>query len=393
MRLLFTTWVFPTHGGVFDFMDKAIPYLVGRGHHCMVSALKPRPGSSREFPHIDRDLIHNIGEMPLPSPLSFPLLPFILNIVRTCRRREIDLIFCQDSFFSGLPSVVASAITGVPVVTADHGFVKNSSKPDYWENFGFPLVPAWRTISLLVAKLVIGRSSAVYAPGEDVADSIRGLFRGEDTPRILTFPIGIDTDIYRPNGELRAALRRELSLTGRLVATFVGRLHLESGLENLIEAAAGLEDNGAPIFLIVGDGNLRGHYERMAKSRVPGKFRFVGYSERIPEYLAASDIFVFPKVFAGGHSLALREAMAAGLPCIATKGVDSHDEIIESGRSGILIPPREPEALLAELRRLLDNEELRSRIGGEARRRIVELYSMEEFHDKLGELLSLGEDL
>ncbi len=392
MRVLIVTWVFPTHGGVFNFLEKVISGLSGGEHEFEVVAVEPSPEARRECNYLPEHQIHTVSQVALPSPLSFPLIGMILTVVGIARRGNFDVIFCQDPMFAGIPSLIASGITGIPLLVADHGLVKNFKKEEYWRNFGFQLIIIWRIISLMVMKPVFKISSGIYAPGEDVANAVRGLFGRELTGKITVFPIGIDTERYQPEADLGSEIRRGLSIKKGPVATFVGRLHIESGLDTLIEAASGFDEDTLPIFLIVGDGNLKTGYERLAREKSGGNFIFLGYREDVNPYLAASDIFVFPKIFAGGHSVALREAMAASLPCIATSGVDSHDEIIDDGKNGILVSPGASWELHKALKDLLDNPSLRAKLGTAARNYVIERYGMKIFLDNVKRLLSSLEE-
>ena len=388
MKVLITTWVFPTHGGVFSFLERVIPQLAARGDEFDVMAVAPSSQARRPFPGLPSERVHNVRQLRLPRPFSFPLLSFILATVRTAKTRGCELIFCQDPFYSGIPSLFASKLLDLPLIVADHGMITNFTERDYWHNFGFRLVPAWQMLSRVAIKAVLNGASLLYAPGPDIAERVKGLFGTRAAGKMRTFPIGIDTERFRPSGEARDAVRRELALGNSPTAVFVGRLHVESGLEYLVEAVRLIPEGGRPVVLIVGDGALRPKYEGEAEAKAPGAFRFLGYSDRVPEYLNAADIFVFPKVFAGGYSISLREAMATGLPSIATASVDSHDRIIRTGTDGLLVPARDAGALSREIARLLSNPGLRAALGSEARRTILEHFSMEGFRSQLEELFS-----
>lgn len=386
MRILIPTWVFPTHGGVFTFLSLVVPHLTSEGHLVDVVGIRPSPAARRDFPHLAGNRIHNLRQFPLPSPLSFPLPQFICKLVTLSRTLKADLIFCQDPFYSGIPSCLAAMIVGVPLGLADHGMITNFSRDEYWKNFGFRAVRFWKFISLLAMKLVARNSSFVYSPGGDVSERVSELFGDEAAGKTLTMPIPVDTGRFRRSPEARRSMRTELGLGDRIVAIFVGRLHVESGLEHLIEASRRLAPEERPLFLIVGDGSLRREYEAMAEDSSPGSFTFLGYREDIADLLNAADLFVFPKVFAGGHSVALREAMSTGLASIATAGVDSHDKIIVNGKTGILVPPGDAPSLASAIR-YLGSDEARERMGKLAKDSVERNYGIPPFLGALNELL------
>ena len=97
-----------------------------------------------------------------------------------------------------------------------------------------------------------------------------------------------------------------------------------------------------------------------------GRVHFLGQRRDIPDLLSALDIFVLPS-HSEGVSLALLEAMAAGLPVIAT-AVGGLPEVVTDGENGLLIPPKDPEALAQALARLLADPALAKKLGENARR-------------------------
>ena len=99
-----------------------------------------------------------------------------------------------------------------------------------------------------------------------------------------------------------------------------------------------------------------------------GRVHFLGQRDDIPDLLAALDIFVLPS-HSEGVSLALLEAMAAGLPVIAT-AVGGLPEVVTDGVNGLLIPPQDPEALAQALARLLDDPALAKKLGENARQHV-----------------------
>ena len=162
-------------------------------------------------------------------------------------------------------------------------------------------------------------------------------------------------------------LREQLggSATQPLVLT-PARLNPQKGLRVLLEAVA--EVPGA-LFLLAGDGPERASLEAEAgRLGVADRVRFLGRREDVPQLLAACDVFALPSLYEGS-SLAVLEAMAAGIP-IVSSAIGGTDELIEDGRSGLLVPPGDAKALAAALRRSLGDEELRGSLAARARERV-----------------------
>jgi glycosyltransferase involved in cell wall biosynthesis len=187
-----------------------------------------------------------------------------------------------------------------------------------------------------------------------------------DTP-IRVIPNGVDTDRFAPSAVSAP------SDTVRLC--FVGRLVRQKGLDVLLDALARLVDRSWRLTL-VGDGPERPKLVGQAVALgLAGRFRFVGWTDRdaLPGLLAAHDLFVFPSRDEGMPNAVL-EAMAAGLPVVAT-AIAGNEELVVDGQTGLLVPPGDPAALAQALVRLLDAPGLRGTYGRAGRDRVEREYS------------------
>jgi glycosyltransferase involved in cell wall biosynthesis len=161
------------------------------------------------------------------------------------------------------------------------------------------------------------------------------------------------------------------------VVGLVARLdHRAKGHLELIQAMALLQGRHAFHALMVGGGRRQEEMRDLAGSLGLGeRVHFLGNRRDVPELLGAMDIFVLPS-HSEGVSLAVLEAMAAGLPVIVS-AVGGLPEIIHHEETGLLIPPKDAEALAGSLARLLENPDLAKRLGEKAREHIQEKYSLE----------------
>jgi glycosyltransferase involved in cell wall biosynthesis len=194
--------------------------------------------------------------------------------------------------------------------------------------------------------------------------------------RILVIPNGVDT---RPFSLRRGGFReREGIPADRTVITTVGRLDTQKGLPYLLEAAR-LVTRGRPDlrFLVVGEGprrrDLLRHRDRLG---LKGHVSFLGFRTDIPQILADSDIFVLPSLWEG-MPIVLLEALAAGLPAVATD-VPGVTEVLTDGETGLVVPPKDAGALARALRELLDDPALRRRFAQAGRRRVAEDFGWEK---------------
>ena len=198
--------------------------------------------------------------------------------------------------------------------------------------------------------------------------------RGVDAERILVVPNAVDESFLAPPpepGPVRAALGiRDDEVTVGLVSSFVGY----EGIDTLVRAAALLRDRKAPLrLLLVGDGAERGALERLVEDL--DLRRTAVFTGRVPfcdvrAYYAALDVFVVPRIDARVCHLVTPlkpiEAMASGRPVVAS-AVAGLAEVIEDGRTGVLVTPEDPARLADAVEPLLYDADLRDRLGQAAR--------------------------
>ncbi len=162
----------------------------------------------------------------------------------------------------------------------------------------------------------------------------------------------------------RDAIRADLGLSG-VVFVYVGRLWQGKGIEPLLSAYKALvrEFPDDTSLLLVGDGPEEARIARMAKSE-DLRVTLAGFHQRVdlPRLYAAGDVFVFPTL-GDPYGLVVDEAMAAGLPVISTTAAGEIRERVTDGVNGFLVPPDDPGALKAAMRRLAVDAALRHQMG------------------------------
>jgi glycosyltransferase involved in cell wall biosynthesis len=196
---------------------------------------------------------------------------------------------------------------------------------------------------------------ASVAVGGAVADSFLRMY---GFPPSATIPNGIDTArFWRPEARYRWRCENGFNDDDLLVVS-VGRLVPQKNPLALVKAVSAIP--GMQL-LIVGDGSLR------ARLQGHNRVHLLGLRSDIPEILAAGDIFALASDWEG-LPLAVMEAMAAGLPVVAT-AVGSVPEVVEHGKTGLLVPPGDKSALILALRELAGNHKRRREMGQAARTR------------------------
>jgi glycosyltransferase involved in cell wall biosynthesis len=197
--------------------------------------------------------------------------------------------------------------------------------------------------------------------------------------RTHVVPNGVDVELFRPRP--RTELRAELGLGDEPLFVCVGRLNRGKGTHNALEALAKLRNGASATRLaVVGDGLEREPLEALAgRLGLSGRVLFTGAQppERVAEYLAAADGFLFPTAFAEAAPLVLLQAMASGLPVVASE-LGAIPEVVGRDRSrGVLVRAGDVGGLASELDLLVRDEKLRERLGAAARESAVAEYSLE----------------
>jgi glycosyltransferase involved in cell wall biosynthesis len=157
----------------------------------------------------------------------------------------------------------------------------------------------------------------------------------------------------------------------------VARLDRQKGIDVLLDALAEVPDASA---VIVGDGPERGALVAQAAALgLSGRVTFLGWRDDVRAQLESVDVLVLPSRYEG-LPLVVLEAMLAGVPVVATE-VGGLRECIEPERTGVLVPPGDPRALAAALRRLLGDADRRERLAAAAREEAVRRFTAKAMAD------------
>lgn len=161
------------------------------------------------------------------------------------------------------------------------------------------------------------------------------------------------------------------------VVCCAGRLSAEKGFDRVIDALATPALRARPVELVIaGDGPLRAALEARAADRgVADRVHLLGHRPDLPGVLRAVDALVLSSLQEGMPN-ALMEAMALGLPCVATL-VGGVAELVVDGASGLVVPASAPEPIAAALVRLIDDPALARRLGAAARERMAREFTVE----------------
>jgi glycosyltransferase involved in cell wall biosynthesis len=233
------------------------------------------------------------------------------------------------------------------------------------EHFADPRMPAYQ-----------GLADRVLAPFTDRAIAVSGstrdfLVRERHLPaeKVSLIWNGAPLDEFAPPPAATARrIRRELGVPeAAVVIGTVGRLSEQKAHHVLLEAAARILPTRPGVWiLIAGDGDRMPALRAQASALgIAPRVVFAGHRADVPAILGAIDVFCISSNYEG-TPLALFEAMASGKAIVST-AVDGCREVLEDGNTGLLVPPRDPDALGAALARVADDAELRARLSRMAR--------------------------
>lgn len=211
--------------------------------------------------------------------------------------------------------------------------------------------------------------------------------------QVVAIPNGVPT--RRTEGRRsRAEERSQLGLTDEVAVLYLGRLAEQKGLEYLVRAVPLLgQDRPRVRVLLAGDGPLHDHLNALATDLgVGNEVRFLGFRSDVGDLLAAADIVVLPSLWEG-LSVSLLEAMAAGRPVVTTT-IGSNREVTRDGAVASLVPPKDPVALAAAIRELVNDPARREELGRAAQSEQRSRYTMsrmiDSYLDEYDRLLACG---
>ncbi|WP_058554034.1 glycosyltransferase [Thiohalocapsa sp. ML1] len=286
-----------------------------------------------------------------------------LRLARLIRATRPQVVHCRN-WNTWADTVLAQRLSGrrSTLVWSFHGFADG-----HW----FP----WRR--RVASRGLALATDRLFAVCRDAAERFAGL-AGIPQSRFEVLYNGVDCRRFAPSGQ-RAALRRTLGFADdELVILTVASLTPVKGHAALLEAAARVL-TGTRLrlrFLWLGEGGERGRLEaRVRELGIGAWVDMPGGSDRVPQYLAAADLFALPSELEG-MSNAILEAMASGLPVVA-HAVGGNPELVDHGRSGLLVPAGDSAVLARAIERLVHNHAERRAMGADARLRAEQIFSLE----------------
>ncbi len=213
-------------------------------------------------------------------------------------------------------------------------------------------------------------------------------FKVIEDAKISVVNTAVEWDKHKGLNDLERLRRREQFGIAQdaLLIGMVGRLECIKGVEFFMNAAELLVKKLKNVkFILVGEGILRKELEERAKKvGLQGKITFTGWRDDVLEIISCLDVLVLPSLNEA-VGLVLIEAQGLGVPVVATK-VGGIPEVVENGKSGILVPPADSRALAEALEELILDKEKRERIAEFAKNYVKDKYSVKDLIEKISAL-------
>ncbi len=289
----------------------------------------------------------------------------------TALMRDTDVVHLHGYSQKNVPVTAVAKSFGVPIVLSLHtaGF----DEPEMIRQHG-PL-----------ARWALKAASLYLTVSQSLSDACQAA--GLPADKIRQVPNGVNLDRFQPPAaNERAAIRHSLGLPiERPIVLFVGFFSREKQPHVLFEAWLRLQRREVPATLVFVGATRSQYFEvdhrlademraEAARAGVSDRLVFADPTPRIEAYFRSADVFALPSS-REGLPVALLEAMATGLPAVASRLPGSTDTIVDDGRTGVLVTPGDVDALANAIEELLTNPEAASAIGGAARRHVANEFS------------------
>lgn len=379
-RICLVTHFFPPHmGGIEKVSYEQSKRLTEAGYIFDVltskvegQSLNPTTGI-RVYPYPSLKFAERFG-VPYPI-LRVEAYKLFTRVIRNC-----DLVHVHGHVYmsSYLAAKLAKQYKKPLIVTQHNTWIDYKSWLNTLENLN----------DTIIGKPVLKAADRIFTVSKETKKYVIRL--GADKTKTSVMYNGVDTDCFYSAQKEEA--REKVGLPqNRKIIFCVRRLVYKNGLDTLIESAAIVsKDNPDILFVVAGKGPSRKLIEdHITELGIEKNVKLTGFvpDEHLPIYYNAADYFILPSASGEGLPLVLFEAMACGLPVIATK-VGGTPEIINNMKNGVLVPPRNPKEMADELSKLLTEEELGKKIGEEAKSTIQNRFSWETNARQLKEAYS-----
>ncbi len=243
----------------------------------------------------------------------------------------------------------------------------------------------WKKIMGVLIKSLYNKANSIIAVSQGVRNDLVENFRIDKRKiHVIHNPIDLNKiDLLSLEDVSERPLNEDIP-----IILSVGRLSKQKGFEYLLKAFSVLKGKRDARLIILGEGEEEPNLKELSKSLgVDEKVFFLGFKDNPYKYMKRSTIFVLSSLYEG-FGIVIVEAMACGIPVIATKSYVGIEDIIEHEKNGLLVPVADENALAESILRLLDDMELRMSMSEEAKKNIRK-FSIERITDQYKAVLGI----
>lgn len=356
---------YPHPGGISEHVHHLTIELRKRGHEVKILT---SGNKNKHFPFTDPDYVIRVGKsfkVPINKSLTnITFSPLITKRVKEILSNRYDIVHVHGSLAPTLP-LLAVNYANTSIVVTFHAAHNDSV---LYEIFKPILSRSFLKIHTPIAVSQVAKESVEkYFPGDYVI-----------------VPNGIDVDRFSPEVDSISSLREP----GVFNLLFVGRLEPRKGIKDLLKALPYVFKILPNVKLIVvGGGPLMRWYTKKVEEELKGKVIFTGTAppEMLPHYYRTADLFVSPATGGESFGIVLLEAMASGIPIVASD-IPGYNNVVENGKEGLLVPPESPQLLASAIVTLLKRENLRKKMGEMGRLKATQNFAWPKITRKIEEI-------
>jgi glycosyltransferase involved in cell wall biosynthesis len=284
-------------------------------------------------------------------------------IFSVLKQNHFDLLHTHG-YQADIIGIPAANVLRIPTISTCHGFIENDRK---------------LSLYIRLDRFVSRFSNKIIAVSKDIQRNLTA--HGIQSSRITVIPNAVDTEIDESSfSNSRHSVRKSFGFSDRdFVLGYAGRLSQEKGLIYLIEAVSIARKRDCPGKLfIIGEGSQESELRVFSrKEGLEDHVVFAGFQSDVSQFFPAMELFVLPSL-TEGTPMALLEAMAHGIPVIASE-VGQIPEIIDSGKSGILVRPKDPEQIADAILFLHNNPSIREAIAKEGQKKVKSQFDVRKW--------------
>ncbi|MDI6916166.1 MAG: glycosyltransferase family 4 protein [Thermoplasmatales archaeon] len=307
------------------------------------------------------------------------------------KQERFDIVHSQSAGGYYLIKKGLNKKYNLPFVATLHGTFLNEAKTKTLQfsfrhpiNSGLSLLDIFKDLYkyIIWERAYLPSSDAIITVSQKLIPHLKNYYP-IDSRKVFPILNGIDTNKFSPSMD-GDDVRMKYGVNTKKMILCVGRVEREKGFQNVIYSLPKILRGANAVLLIVGVGPYMDSLKVQVKNLgIDGNVIFTGevLDNDLPKYYSASDVFVAPSIRVEGLPLVVLEAMASGKTVIASN-IGGIPDVIENWKDGILVPAGDTKALTESVMKVLMEKEISNKIKKNARRKILEKFSVEKMVDE-----------